>query len=136
MRRTYFRGRTEFVREMHIDMKTIEQMHEAKIQRYDNGAIGAQIGGLMHDAVTIVMRFTPGFTAKTDKERNKLILKDIAYWLHELREIADKEKEPKPVDFEKAQEKWDEKKQELYEQDAKLDDIRRGIEEIKNVRTH
>ena len=89
----------------------IKKMHEAKIQRWDNAGLSAQIGGLLHDSIALVIA-----EKKIKPER-------IAYWLTTLREIADKEKQPKPVDFEKAEKLWDEKKQALYDEQAENEEI-------------
>jgi hypothetical protein len=75
-------------------------MHQDKVQRWDASGLSAQIGGLMHDATSLVIAL-----GAKDKEQVK---KDIAYWLHELREIADEEKKPKPLSMEQIKKMNDE----------------------------
>lgn len=102
----------------------IKKMHEAKLQRWDNAGLSAQIGGLMHDATQIVIaRLGKKIVDKNITE----IMNEIGETLNKLREVADAEKQPKPVDFDEAQELWDEKKQELYDEEAENEEIQDQI---------
>jgi hypothetical protein len=80
--------------------KEIKNMHDAKIQRWDNAGISAQIGGIMHDVINIITsdNYPPiDDTKKTAKE--------IKEWLDILYEIMEDKKyeingfqRPKPID--------------------------------------
>lgn len=102
--------------------KKIEEMHKAKVQRWDNSSLSAQIGGLMHDVIQIVL-----FKAKKTDSKEK-ILKEITFWLSALREVSDAEKEPSPVDWDKVEKEWDEKKQDLYNNQSQLEDINKELQ--------
>ena len=99
--------------------KQIIKMHEAKLKRYDNAGLSAQIGGLLHDSIALVIA------------EKKINPKQIAYWLHTLREIADKEKEPKYNGTSVAEnEEW----QKEYNEKSKLDEVKVVLEESEKLK--
>ena len=82
----------------------IKAMFNKKIQRWDNSAVGAQIGGLLHDSTTLLAH---------GMEPTKKNIEVVGKWLTALYEIAEEKKldiiTPKPIDLKKAQElgdKW------------------------------
>lgn len=93
--------------------KSIEKMHKDKVRRWDNNSLSASIGGLMHDTIALVIAM-----GAKDVEQVK---KDVVFWLHELREIAEAEKEPKPLTMEQIK-KMNEEWQEKYNTTSRLDD--------------
>jgi nitrogenase molybdenum-iron protein alpha/beta subunit len=93
--------------------QNIKKMHEAKIERMDKSGLSAQIGGLMHDAVNLVIA-----------EKNITITPErITYWLTTLRKIADAEKEPKQIDYDAIRlgEAW----QKNYNKECELAEIKK-----------
>lgn len=89
-------------------------MHEAKVQRWDNNSLSAQIGGLMHDAVAIAIA------------EKKISKNNIVFWLRKLREIADAEKQPKQVNQEAIElgEEW----QKTYNKECELAELKKQID--------
>lgn len=93
--------------------------------RFQN-SLGPQIGGLLHDAVALAV--VELNKCKDIKEIQKIDVKNhIKNWLDALYDIAEAKKkeltEIKPVDKDKANEDWDGKKEQIYQEDSKLDDL-------------
>ena len=92
--------------------KKIEAMHKAKLKRWDNSSLGAQVGGLIHDAVALAIA-----TKKVDPA-------DIKHYLDMLYIIAENKKEevsaPSEVDWDKAQKATEEFNRRVKESEKRL----------------
>lgn len=102
--------------------KEWEQIRQEKQARIDKQGLGAQIGGLLHDAVALVI--AGGVKDKSFSEVSKVIKE----WLDLLYDISEAKKveltEIKPVLREVAQ-KADNEFQKKYDKQSRLDDIER-----------
>ncbi len=67
----------------------IKQMHQAKIQRWDNSSLGAQIGGLLHDAVALTIA-DYGYALKSSGRPS--LEKQVKIWLDILYKISEEKK--------------------------------------------
>jgi len=92
--------------------------------------LSPQIGGLLHDAVNLVIAFNAG----EEQPSKRKITKEIKKWVDILYDLAEKKKKKiLEVDIEKANELWDEKKQEIYNQDAELEEINKELAEASEL---
>jgi len=95
----------------------IRKLHEAKVKRWDNSSLGAQIGGITHDAVAIAIA------------EKKITKANIKKWIDILYDLAEEKKQPQPVSFEAAQKATEEFNKKMEEADnqqvnAELEEIR------------
>jgi len=90
------------------EQKEIKAMFNQKIQRWDKSAVGAQIGGLLHDSSALAIAYMKNRPDFTPEE----IMGKVMWFLDALYEIAEAKKldiiTPKPIDLEKAEKMGDE----------------------------
>lgn len=104
--------------------KSIEEMYDNKMKRWDNSSLGAQIGGLIHDAVAI------GIYAKDVSSQN---LKAILDMLYDIAETKKKELTTiQPISHQDAlriNEEYEEKMKNL-KTEAERDELNRQAQEL------
>jgi hypothetical protein len=98
--------------------KEIKNMHDAKIQRWDNSGVSAQIGGLLHDVINIIT--SDNYPPIDDPKKTA---KEIKEWLDILYEIMeDKKNKINEVQKTKLIEKKKKFEEMMKWQEARLED--------------
>lgn len=117
--------------------KTDEEWKQIRFQN----SLGPQIGGLIHDAVsivtTIMAKFEGDYTGKMFKEKVK---KDIKFWLDTLYDIAEAKKRqltesPTYGEQMEAEEKYQKKQEEEDKriEQSKIDDLEKEAKETADM---
>jgi len=106
--------------------KEIKQLHQAKVQRWDKNSESAKFGGYSHDAVNLAAATLTKAELKNRKKLKEFLTDRIKIFYEIYEELT----APQPVDAEKSTELWDEKKQELADEESQLRDINTELQEV------